>query len=472
MRYISTRGAASKAGFIQTLQAGLAPDGGLYMPESWPRFSRSEILGWRELSYPELAGRVIAPFLGEDFSTFEAVALLRRAYRNFRHPRTAPLIELRQGPSILELFHGPTCAFKDFALQALSCILSCVLERKGQRSLILGATSGDTGAAALHAFASCGSVQVFMLYPRGRISAMQRRQMTTLDADNVFPIAVEEDFDTCQAMVKTLFNDCVFRREMQPCAVNSITWARILLQVPYYVRAWLESPRENLRIVVPSGNFGNAWAGWVARRIGVPLAPIVIASNANAALPDCLKEGEVKSCKAVTTLSPAMDIRIASNFERALFTALGNDPARTARLYQNFAKSGYVRIPVDALHWLRKNFLATSVSDKQTLEAMRKMLQACNYHVDPHTAVGIAAVEKLGLMRSSTPIVLATAHAAKFADTAWRAWGKRLSMPPPLQGLEKRVERVYTIAGSASALADFVRARAEVPAGTEGARQL
>ncbi len=441
MNYVSTRGQAPVRDFAGVLLAGLADDGGLYMPECWPHLSHADLRSMRGLPYPELAARILALFAGESipFSTLQAMC--RDSYAAFAHPAVVPLVQLDAGLWVQELFHGPTLAFKDVALQLLGRIFDHLLRAHGQRITIVGATSGDTGSAAIEAMRGRDAIDIAILHPAGRTSEVQRRQMTTVLAPNVLNIAVDGTFDDCQDLVKAMFADAPFRRDMHLSAVNSINWGRIAAQIPYYVFAALAlgAPDREVAFSVPTGNFGNVLAAWAARRMGVPVTRLVVGSNRNDILQRFLSANDMSMRKVEPSLSPSMDIQVSSNFERLLFELLERDPAATAATMRSFRETGRMTVPDAAWQRATTLFHGFRLDDDGTIAAMRRYA-ARGYGADPHTAIGLAAAEALPCPHVPT-IAMGTAHVAKFPDAVEQATGHRPALPPHLADLFQREER-------------------------------
>lgn len=460
MRYISTRGQAPARDFSGVLLAGLAEDGGLFMPEAWPHLSHAELRELRGLPYAELAARVLRLFTG-DCVPFETLrAMCRDAYAGFGHPAVVPLVQLDAGLWAQELFHGPTLAFKDLAMQMLGRLFDHALAERGETVTIVGATSGDTGSAAIEACRDRGHIDIVILHPQGRTSEVQRRQMTTVLSPNVSNIAVRGTFDDCQDLVKAMFADAPFRREMRLSAVNSINWARIAAQIPYYVAAALAlgAPEREVAFSVPTGNFGNVLAAWAARRMGVPIARLVVASNRNDILTRFLAANDMSIRGVEPSLSPSMDIQVSSNFERLLFELLDRDPARTAQTVQSFRAAG--RMHVEDAVWRRATALfgGFRLDDEGTGAEMRR-LHAQGYLADPHTAIGVAAARALPCPVPGVPLVaMATAHPAKFPDAVERATGVRPPLPPRLDDLYRRDERLTVAPNDLGVVETAVRA--------------
>jgi threonine synthase len=461
MRYISTRGRAPALDFAGVLLAGLAEDGGLYVPETWPAFSADEFRALRGLPYAELAARVMRPFVGEavPFETLRAIC--REAYAGFGHPAVAPLVQLDTGLWTQELFHGPTLAFKDMAMQVLGRLFEHVLAAQGRRVTIIGATSGDTGSAAIEAFAGRERVDIVILHPDGRTSEVQRRQMTTVRAANVANIAVAGTFDDCQDLVKAMFADAPFRAELRLSAVNSINWARIAAQVPYYVAAALAlgAPEREVGFAVPTGNFGNVLAAWVAGKMGLPIARLAIGANRNDILARFLAANDMSVQGVAPSLSPSMDIQVSSNFERLLFELLGRDGAATAATMAGFRASGRMPVPDAAWRLAGAQFVGHRLDDAGTLAEIRRLHDECGYLADPHSAIGIATARAWAV--EGVPMVaMATAHPAKFPDAMQQATGIRPPLPPRLADLYDRDESFTRLPADLAAIEAQVRATA------------
>jgi len=458
MNYVSTRGAAPPIGFADVLLGALAPDGGLWMPALWPRFSAQEIEAFSLNSYAEVAQAVLANFAGPCFGDEDLRTDIAAAYASFDHPDIAPLVELEPGLYLLELFHGPTLAFKDLALQLLARLVARELGRRNARATILVATSGDTGSAAIAAFGGLPRVQVFVLHPKGRVSDVQRRQMTTSPHANVHNVALEGTFDDAQALVKQLFSDADFAHEHSLTAVNSINFLRILAQSVYYftASARLAAP---VRFVVPTGNFGDIFAGEAAARMGLPIGTLVAATNANDILARALNDGVYVARDARATLSPSMDIQVASNFERALFEASDRDDVWLSPSMGEFACSRTLTIPPAVLAALRARYQAVSISDEATHETIRDSWRDYRRLIDPHTAVGLAAARQTGIGAGIPTVVLATAHPAKFPETVARATGMVPPLPQRLEHSYLGPERYLVLPNDARALRAFIEAR-------------
>jgi threonine synthase len=447
VRYISTRGEAPPLGFLEVTLAGLARDGGLYVPETWPRLDAQTIAGFAGRPYAEVAVEVIRPFVGDAVPEHDLARLAREAYGNFRHPAVAPLVQYGANDFLLELFHGPTLAFKDLAMQLLGRLMDHVLVARGERITVVVATSGDTGGAAVEAFRGRDRADLFVLFPQGRISEVQRRMMTTAEDDNVHAIAVEGTFDDCQAIVKGLFNHHAFSDQVRLSGVNSINWARIVAQAVYYFTAAvaLGSPQRKVAFTVPTGNFGDVYAGYVAQRMGLPIDRLVIATNVNDILTRTLATGTYELRDVMPTASPSMDIQIASNFERILFDASDRDGKAVRALMGSLAQSRRFALSVRALSGIRGIFAADRADEEETAATIRTVLRETGHFIDPHTAVGVAVAEKETRDPSVPMVVLATAHAAKFPDAVEAACGVRPPLPDWLGDLHDRPEHVTTL---------------------------
>ena len=458
MQYISTRGHAPVRDFAGVLLAGLAEDGGLYMPGAWPHLSHADLRALRSLPYHEVAARVLHLFVGDSIPADVLAGMCRDAYAGFRHPAVVPLVQLDADLWTQELFHGPTLAFKDLAMQLLGRMFDWVLARQGTRVTIVAATSGDTGSAAIEACRDRAAVDVVILHPEGRTSEVQRRQMTTVRSANIANIAVSGTFDDCQDLVKAMFADAPFRRDMRLSAVNSINWGRIAAQIPYYVYAALAlgAPEREVAFSVPTGNFGNVLAAWAARRMGVPIARLVVASNRNDILARFLDQNDMSIRGVEPSLSPSMDIQVSSNFERLLFELLDRDPAATAATMQGFRATNRMHVPPAAWERARTLMHGFCLDDDGTVAEMRR-LHAQGYLADPHTAIGIAAARALPC-RHVPIIAAATAHPAKFPDAVQRATGQRPPLPPALADLYEREERFTRAPNSLDAIEAQVRA--------------
>ena len=464
MRYVSTRDSRPQpalSSFEDVLLRGLAEDGGLYVPERLPALDFRHLAG---LPYAELAARVIALFAGDSFAEAELRRLCEQAYGAFNHAAVAPLVQLDARLWLLELFHGPTLAFKDLALQLVGRLFDTALARRGERVTIVGATSGDTGSAALAACRDKEALDIFMLYPHGRISEVQRRQMTTVDSPNAHALAIEGNFDDCQDIVKAMFADPALRADLNLSAVNSINFARVAAQIVYYLAAGLAlgAPDRAVSFSVPTGNFGNVYAGHLARALGLPVERLVVGTNENDILARYLASGEMAIAPLVASLSPSMDIQVASNFERLLFELKGRSGAAVADALQGFRRTGALPADAQAWHGARRLFVGHRVDDRQTLATIGDIDRNTGMLIDPHTAVAVAAARaELHDNPSAAPIVaLATAHPAKFPDAVERATGGRPPVPPALLDILDKREHITILPNDVRAVARFVRAHA------------
>jgi threonine synthase len=443
VRYVSTRGGAAPCRFEEALFAGLAPDGGLYLAERWPRLDRGDLAALQGAPYQQVAARVLAPFVGDDLSETELRDLIARAYAGFDHVAVAPLRQLGPNEWLLELFHGPTLAFKDIALQLIGLLFEHFLTRRQRAITIVGATSGDTGSAAIAACAGRARMSIVILHPQGRISEVQRRQMTTVVAENVHNVAIAGTFDDCQALVKALFNDAAFRSRLNLASINSINWGRIMAQAVYYVSAALAlgGPWRKVSFAVPSGNFGDVYAGYVAHKMGLPIAQLIVATNRNDILARFFASGTYRAGAVAPTMSPSMDIQVASNFERLLYDLCAGDGTEVARLLGDFAARGTMRVADDALARAREMFDAARVGEDETAATMAEVLRTTGQLVDPHTAVGLRAGRVCRLDPKVPLIALATAHPGKFPDAVQEATGIRPQLPERFADLYERAER-------------------------------
>jgi threonine synthase len=455
VRYLSTRGLPAALDFEGVVLEGLAPDGGLYLPERWPALPPLDAL--RGLPYAEVAARVLTPFVGDAVAPEALLAMCRASYAGFAHPEVVPLRQLGDDLWLAELFHGPTLAFKDLALQLLGRLFDHALRRRGERVTVIGATSGDTGSAAIEGCRGRDMLEVFILHPLGRTSEIQRRQMTTVLDDNVHNVAVEGTFDDAQAIVKGLFNDPAARRDLRLVAVNSISWARVAAQIVYYVTSALAVGAPEVDFVVPTGNFGDVLAGWCAARMGLGVGRLVVATNTNDILARTLTTGVYSVTGVVPTLSPSMDIQVSSNFERVLFEETGRDVARVAGWMDELRRTGRFQLDATTLARLRARFDAAAVSDAETLATIRAAWERHGLLLDPHTAVGLAAAART--RRGAPQVVLATAHAAKFPDAVRAATGQTPPLPPHLADLMTRPERYDVLSAELGAVEAYVRGR-------------
>ncbi|HSL78571.1 MAG TPA: threonine synthase [Pseudolabrys sp.] len=458
MRYVSTRGEAAPLDFVEVMLAGLARDGGLYVPESWPALDRETIAGFAGKPYAEVAVDVLRPFVGGGIADADLARMAREAYGGFRHPATAPLVQLDSSLFVLELFHGPTLAFKDLAMQLVARLMDHALHQRGERTTIVVATSGDTGGAAAEAFRGRGQVDVVVLFPSGRISDVQQRMMTTVPDNNVHAVAIEGTFDDCQALVKAMFNHHAFRDRVRLSGVNSINWARIVAQAVYYFTAAvaLGAPHRKIAFTVPTGNFGDVYAGYVAALMGLPVDRLVIATNTNDILARTFATGTYEIRDVVATMSPSMDIQVSSNFERLLFDATGRDAASVRTLMGSLAQSRRFVVSAQALKELRTLFSANRADEQECAAEIRAWMKEANYCVDPHTAIALAVAEKETRDASVPMVVLSTADPAKFPAAVKAACGVEPPLPDWLADLPKRKERVTVLPADQAAVERFV----------------
>lgn len=462
MRYVSTRGSAPALDFEGATLAGLASDGGLYVPESWPEFSKQEIAAMRGLSYVDTAVAVMRPFVAGCLDDATLKRLCTTAYGRFSHDAVTPVIQLDQQHWLMELFHGPTLAFKDVALQLLGQLFETFLSKRDAHLTIIGATSGDTGSAAIDGVAGRAKIDIFMLHPAGRVSDVQRRQMTTVFAPNVYNIAIDGSFDDAQAIVKALFNDRDFNGRFTLSAVNSINWARLMAQVVYYfyTAVRLGAPERPVAFSVPTGNFGDVFAGYVAQRMGLPVAKLIVATNVNDILHRALTKGDY-SCGTVTaTATPSMDIQVSSNFERLLFDLAGRDGKGLAKMMADFESTRAMSIPADMLAGSKDLFVSARIDADGMSNVMRWAHERTDQVIDPHTAIGLAAARNAGLPADVPVVTLATAHPAKFRDAVERATGVRPHLPARMGNLFEREERYDTLPATKEAIAAYVAERA------------
>ncbi|MFD2648667.1 threonine synthase [Devosia albogilva] len=459
MQFVSTRGQAPVLGFSDAVLAGLAADGGLYLPQTWPQLTASEIAGFAGRPYADVALDIIGRFTEGEIPEAALRDIVESAYAEFRHPSVAPLVELEPNHFVLELFHGPTLAFKDVAMQFLSRMMDHILAERGARATIVGATSGDTGSAAIEAFRGRDTTDIFILHPEGRTSPVQRRQMTTVLDGNVHNIAVQGTFDDCQAIVKMMFADTQFRDRVRLSGVNSINFGRIVAQIVYYFTAAvsLGAPHRPVSFTVPTGNFGDIFAGWCAKAMGLPIEKLVIATNSNDILRRTLDTGRYDMAGVTPTISPSMDIEISSNFERLLFEASARDAAAVGRMMEGLKQSRGFAVPEAALATIRSGFAAGTTDESETARTIGETRAANGYLLDPHTAVGVNVARS---HLSATPMVtLATAHPAKFPAAVLAASGVEPPLPAWLADLHERPERVSVLANDARAVEDFILAR-------------
>ncbi|GGE50610.1 threonine synthase [Actibacterium pelagium] len=460
MRYVSTRGEAPVLSFEEAMMTGLARDGGLYVPETIPTLSKDEIAALAGASYEDTAFAIMKPYIGDAFTDEEFKAIIARAYEGFGHAARAPMVQLAPNHFLLELFHGPTLAFKDFAMQLIGQLFQASLSRSGKRVTIVGATSGDTGSAAIEAFRGLSNVDVFILFPHGRVSEVQRRQMTTPSEDNVHALAVHGDFDDCQARVKDMFNHFEFRDAVGLAGVNSINWARVLAQVVYYFYSAvaLGAPGREVSFTVPTGNFGDIFAGYIAKRMGLPVDKLVVATNQNDILHRALTSGGYVTDGVTPSISPSMDIQVSSNFERALFDAYDRDGKAVAQLMDELKAKGGFQISQGALQVLQETFASGRASEEETMATIKSSFEVTGEVLCPHSAVGVKVAEEQPA--SATPMItLATAHPAKFPAAVKEACGQDAPLPARMADLYDRDERVTEIANDLSAIEALIHER-------------
>ena len=458
MRYVSTRGEAPSLDFVDVMLAGFARHGGLYVPERWPVLDRATIESFAGKPYAEVAVEVIRPFVGGGMTEADLARMTREAYGDFHHPAVAPLTELNPNLFVLELFHGPTLAFKDLAMQLVARLMDHVLHQRAERTTIVVATSGDTGGAAIEAFRGRAQADVVVLFPQGRISDVQRRMMTTAPETNVHALAIEGTFDDCQALVKAMFNHHAFRDRVRLSGVNSINWARVVAQAVYYFTSAvaLGGPHRKIAFTVPTGNFGDVYAGYVAFRMGLPIDRLVVATNVNDILVRTFATGAYEVRDVIATTSPSMDIQVSSNFERLLFDAYGRDAPAVRALMGSLAQSGRFMVSAQALKELRSLFTADRADEQECAAEIRAWMREADYCVDPHTAVALAVAEKETRDPSVPMVVLSTAHPAKFPDAVKAACGFVPALPDRLADLAKRKERITVLPADQAAVERYV----------------
>jgi threonine synthase len=450
MRYVSTRGRAAELGFCDALLAGLATDGGLYVPQTWPK--NPTLAG---STYASKAASLMAPYVEGEIPQDVFAQLCATAYSTFRDPAVVPLVQIAPEHYLLELFHGPTLAFKDVALQLIGQLFDYVLTQRNQRVMIVGATSGDTGSAAIDGVKGCKNVDIVILYPNGRVSDVQRRQMTTITSPNVHTVAVDGTFDDCQDLVKAMFNDAPFREANSLSAVNSINWARVMAQTVYYFTA-LESLGRSASFSVPTGNFGNVLAGWIAKQMGADIEKLIVGSNSNDILTRFFETHSMDMLPVIPTLSPSMDIQVSSNFERLLFDMNNRDGGATTEQLNRFRQTGKLSVEPDQFaKWIAPTFRAHRANNDETLAVMKRIYGESGMLVDPHTAVGIASAEACAEPGIPT-ITLATAHPAKFPDAVKRATGVHPALPDHVADLFDREERIVNLPNDLQAIEAFV----------------
>ena len=458
MKYISTRGQAPVLNFEEVLLTGLASDGGLYVPETLPYYSPEEIISWSNLSYNELAFKIIVPFVADTMPQADLKKIIDESYDSFRHKAIAPLSQLDRNEWLLELYHGPTLAFKDFALQLLGNLLDYVLEKRQERVVIMGATSGDTGSAAIEGCRRCKYVDMFILHPHNRVSDVQRKQMTTVIADNIHNLAIEGNFDDCQEIVKTSFRNQAFLKGRKLVAVNSINWARIMAQIVYYFYASLSigGPVKSISFSVPTGNFGDIFAGYLARKMGLPIQNLIIATNKNDILDRILQHNDHTHKPLSHTLSPSMDIVISSNFERLLFDLYHQDGKEVVSLMENFKQQKNIKIDAHRIEKARAIFDSHSVDDQATCDTINDIYKTADKIVDPHTAIGIKAGRECRKDPTIPLITLATAHPAKFAEAVEKSGIDKVTLPHHLADLLARKEAFEVLPNNVDTIQNYV----------------
>lgn len=461
MKYCSTRGKVRGIQFTEAVMMGLADDGGLLLPAEIPTFSQQELADLSRLAYPDLAFHVISRFV-DDIPSADLKVLIDQSYAGFNHPETTPVVK-QDDVYILELFHGPTLAFKDVALQFLGNLFEYLLEKSGRKMNIIGATSGDTGSAAIYGVRGRKNINIFILHPKGRVSPIQELQMTTVTDNNVFNLAVEGTFDDAQSIVKEIFGDLDFKERYALGAVNSINWARVLAQVVYYFYAWFqinkETGAEEIEVSVPTGNFGDIFAGYVAKEMGVPIRRLILATNANSILSRFINNGDYSTAEVQHSLSPSMDIQVASNFERYLFYLYQKNATAVCEAMDSFKRTGRLEFSADQIETVQQTFAAAAVDDTETLQTIANFYKETGYILDPHTAVGVAAGRRV--KKSTLPLVcLSTAHPAKFGDAVKSAIGREPDLPEAFQDIKNRPKRLETIAAETYSIKDFVRRNA------------
>jgi len=457
VKYVSTRGGAPELGFRDVVLAGLARDGGLYVPETWPQIKPHQIRDFTGQPYAQIAKSVLKPFVEGEIDEQDFDAMVDEAYGTFHHKAVVPLVQIGSNHFVAELFHGPTLAFKDVAMQLLARLMDYVLSQKGERATVIGATSGDTGGAAIEAFRGRENVDIFILFPHNKVSAVQQRQMTTVGDANVHAIAIEGNFDDCQSLVKAMFNHHSFRDKYKIAGVNSINWARIMAQIVYYfsTAANLGSPERKITFSVPTGNFGDIFAGYCAKQMGLPIEDLIIATNQNDILARALESGRYEVTGVSPSSSPSMDIQVSSNFERLLFEAEGRDAQAVTRMMSGLSQSGSFSLSEPALEYIRSSFKAGSSDEKKTANTIRSSLTKSNYLLDPHSAVGVGVAEEY-LHDGKAMITLATAHPAKFPDAVKEACGVDARLPQWVGDLMEREERFSVLGNELELLEEYI----------------
>ncbi len=464
MKYISTRGQSPALTFEEAMLTGLARDGGLYVPETWPTLSADEIAGFAGKSYEEVAFAVMKPFIGDTFTDIEFLEIIHKAYSSFGHSARCPLVQLDENHFLLELFHGPTLAFKDVAMQLIGQMFEKALSRRGDKVTIVGATSGDTGSAAIEAFKGLDAVNVFIMFPDGRVSDVQRRQMTTPTESNVHALAVDGDFDDCQALLKDMFNDFDFRDGVKLAGVNSINWARVLAQVVYYFTSAVSvgAPHRKVSFTVPTGNFGDIFAGYVAKRMGLPIDRLVIATNQNDILHRTLQTGDHTKTGVNPSISPSMDIQVSSNFERLVFDLYDREGAAVAQLMTALKDDGTFTLSQGALGKLKDEFDSGRCSEEETSKAIKIAFQDVNEVLCPHSAIGVHVANTIARDETVPMITLATAHPAKFPAAVEAACGVHPELPARMADLFERDERMTKVGNDLGAVEAIIRERVGV----------
>ncbi|EFL88897.1 threonine synthase [Ahrensia sp. R2A130] len=466
MKYVSTRGQAPVLGFSDVILAGLARDGGLYVPQTWPQFDADTLRDMAGLPYAEVAKRVLEPFLGGEIDHETFSDIVDQAYESFEHAAVAPLVQTGPNEFVLELFHGPTLAFKDVAMQLLARLMDHILAERGEKVTIVGATSGDTGGAAIEAFHGREHCDVFILYPHGKVSDVQRLQMTGVDDPNVHALAIEGNFDDCQALVKAMFNHHAFRDGVALSGVNSINWGRIMAQIVYYftAAAALGGPDRAVSFSVPTGNFGDIFAGYAAKRMGLNIDQLLIATNSNDILARTLESGRYETSGVHATTSPSMDIQVSSNFERLLFEAGDRDSEKVGRFMSSLSQSGAFTLDDKLLETIRRDFSAGRANDPQVDLIIENVLADSNYLLDPHTATGISVAREKPAATGSPMVVLATAHPAKFPDAVKAASGIHPELPARCEGLMEGPEHFTILANEQEAVEAFIKGHSRAAA--------
>ena len=465
MQYVSTRGTAPVLYFDDVLLAGLATDGGLYLPESWPSFSADDLRSMQRMQYTELAVRVMTPFIGDRINEADFAAMVEDAYASFAHSAVAPMKQLDADLWLMELFHGPTLAFKDYPMQLIGRLFDHILTRRGERVTIVGATSGDTGSAAIEACRDREAIDIFILYPHGRVSEVQRRQMTTVPAANVHCVAVEGTFDDCQDLVKAMFADAAFREAARLSAVNSINWVRVSAQIVYYFHAAvsLGGPDRSVSFAVPTGNFGNVFAAYAAKVCGLPVDQLIIGTNSNDILTRFFETGALSMGAVEQTISPSMDIQVSSNLERFLFDLYGREGSALTAAMTEFRRAGTLAVG-DNLHRTAQEAISASrLDDSGTMREMKRVLMSTGELIDPHTAIGVAAGRAMARVNSTPIVAQAAAHPAKFPDAVEQATGRRPTLPPHLSDLYQRTERFDVLPNDLATLQHHIRGRVSLP---------